>query len=270
MNYYSTLDVPTTASADDIKKAYRKLAKEHHPDTGGDGDKFKQITEAYNILSDVDKRRLVDRGIDPTAPGNGNYYNVNTGNLHDMFSHFSARFNQPRNRSINIGVEITLEEVLHGKTIDAQIGLPGGEHKIINISIPPGVTTGQQVKYRGMGDAIHTDVPAGDLYVNIIVRNHPIFERYNENIIYEKHISMWDAILGATIKIPTLNSDEELTIKVPAEAHSRTVLKCKGHGLPMLRNSTRGNLLVKIIIDTPTNLSDKHLEMITQLQKETT
>ncbi len=268
MNYYSTLNVPSTASADDIKKAYRKLAKTHHPDTGGDENKFKQITEAYNILSDHDKRRLVDRGIDPAAPGNGNYYNVNTGNLHDIFANFAEfQHKRPRNKSINIGVELTLEEVLTGKNFDANIGLPGREHKIINITMPTGVGAGQRVTFRELGDDSIPYAPPGDLIVSVFVHKHNTFTRDRETLFYEKHISVWDAILGTTITVPTLDQ-KELKLKVPAGTQANTVFKCKEHGLPMLNTTNRGNLLVRLTIDTPTNLSDKHLEMVNLLQKE--
>ncbi len=266
MNYYSTLNVSSAATAEDIKKSYRKLAKTHHPDAGGDETIFKKITEAYAILSDPDKRKLVDKGIDPTAPNTSNYYNVNTGNLNDIFSQFGFRYSQ-RNKSINIGVKITLEEVLTGKNIDATVGLQGGKQKIINITIPEGIATGQQVVFRGLGDTAIPNIAAGDLIVNVFIIKHAVFDREHKTLTYNKHISIWDAILGTIITVPTIDK-KELKIKVPAGTQHNTIFKCKGHGVPALHSTSRGNLLVKITIDTPINLSDKHLEMVNLLQKE--
>jgi DnaJ-class molecular chaperone len=159
-DYYQKLGLGRAASPDEIKKAYRSLAMKHHPDRGGDEKKFKEISEAYEILSDPEKKSMVDSGIDPAAANNGHNrpggspfdFHFNSGNFEDVFSQFGFHFNNRqvrRNKSININVELTLEDVLNGKEIDADIALPGQSHKTININIPPGIDDGQQVRYQG-------------------------------------------------------------------------------------------------------------------------
>ncbi len=272
MNYYSTLKIPKTASSDEIKKAYRKLAKEHHPDTGGDEDTFKKISEAYNILSDPAKRDLVDMGIDPNeapgaAPRRRSYTTADI--FRDMFGNDPYYRQTPRNSNIKVSVEITLEDVLTGKTLDAEVGLLNGEHKIVNIKIPAGVEHGQQIKFNKMGDTTIKEVPAGDLIVQVFIRPHRTFVRHGDTIACEKTISVWDAILGTTLKVTTLNKDE-LNIKIPPGTNTNKIFKCKGYGVPNVHTKVNGHLLVKIIVKIPTNLTDEQLETIKLLQKETT
>lgn len=279
MDYYSSLGLKRGASDDEIKKAYRKLAMKHHPDRGGDEKKFKEISMAYDALSDPEKKRIVDMGGDPNAqPGMGRGFNqgpfefhFGTENLNDIFGNFGFGFGGPRpmrrNKSLNINVEITLEDVLTGKDLTAEVTIPGGRSKMINIAIPPGIESGQQIKYQGMGDNSIPDLRPGDLIVNIYVKEHSVYKREGNSLIYEKNISVWEAILGTSIEIETLDK-KTLTITVPKGCQPETVLSCKGEGLPEMRSKFRGNLLIKIKIHVPRNLTTEQLDKIKKLQDE--
>jgi DnaJ-class molecular chaperone len=279
MDYYSTLGLNRGASADDIKKAYRSLAMKHHPDRGGDEKKFKEISQAYEFLTDPEKKQMIDQGMDPNNMNAGGFgqghpfeFHFNTNNLDEIFGRFGFGMGgfpgrqQRRNRSVNINVEIDLEEVLTGRNLDADISIPGGRRKAINISIPPGIDHGQQVRYRGMGDNSFSDVPAGDLLVNIFVRPHDVFERNGDSIICEKSVSIWDALLGTEISVTGLDR-KEFKVSIPPGTQPGTVLSCKGEGLPRLNSHLRGDLLIKIRIEIPRLLSPAQKHLIEQIKK---
>lgn len=272
MDYYSTLGVPRGASADEIKKAYRSMAMKHHPDRGGDEKKFKEISQAYEVLSDPQKKQMFDMGVDPNQQGGGGFnqgpfeFHFNTGNFDDIFGGFGfGQRPMRRNRSFSINVDVTLEDVLNGKEINAEIGLPGGKKKVVNISIPPGIETGQQIKYQGMGDASIPDVRAGDLIVNILVQPHRVYRRDGENLLYEEVITAWDAMLGRSIQITTIDN-KTLNITVPPGTQPETVLSCRGEGLPSMRTRQRGNLLIKIKVAIPKELTISQKTLIEELK----
>lgn len=284
MDYYSTLGVGKNATDDDIKKAYRKLAMKHHPDRGGDEATFKKISEAYDILSDPQKKQIVDLGGDPKNQGGGNYGNsFNQGpfefhfgggvppGMEDIFGRFGfgggfGRQPMRKNKTLNINIDITLEDVLSGKDINAEITIPGsGKHKMINIAIPAGIEHGQQIRYEGMGDDAIKELRPGDLIVNVNVRPHSRFRREHSDIVLEKSVTVWDAIIGSTLDIETLDG-KILTINVPQGTKHGTVLSCRGEGLPIMRSRNRGNLLIMIKVDMPKNLSESQLDKIKLLR----
>jgi len=277
-DYYSVLGINKSASPEEIKRAYRSMAMKHHPDRGGDESKFKQINEAYEILSDPDKKQMVDMGVDPKAQqqGHGGFqqgpfeFHFGSGNFEDVFSQFGFGFGgrrrqQQRNKTFNINVEVALEEVLTGKDISAEVAVPGGSRKTINISIPPGIQSGQQIRYQGLGDSSIAGVPPGDLIVNVHVRHHPVFRREGINIIVEKRITAWDAMLGVKTRINTLDG-KNLEITIPPGTQPDTVLSCRGEGLPSMRSKARGNLLIRITVEIPKNLSADQIRIIEGLR----
>jgi curved DNA-binding protein len=248
----------------------------HHPDRGGDEKKFKEIEEAYRTLSDPEKKRLVDAGVDPNSQNQGHNWNqgpfefhFGSDNIHDIFNQFGFGFNQRpmrRNKSLNITIDVALEDVLSGKEINAEVGIPGGKKKVINIQIPPGIDNGQQIKYSGMGDDSIPDLRAGDLIVNVRVRPHPVFRREGDALAIEKVISVWDAILGTNLNISTIDN-KIITITIPPGTQPETVLSCRGEGLPNMRTRQRGNLLMKIKIDIPRNLDAAQKNLIETIRK---
>jgi curved DNA-binding protein len=284
MDYYSTLGVNRNANQDEIKAAYRKLAMKHHPDRGGDEKRFKEISQAYDVLSDPKKKEIFDLGGDPTQQGNsfGNSFHQGPFEFHfgagnvppgmeDIFDRFGfgsgfGRKPMRKNKTLNITLNVTLEDVLHGKDVNAEINLPGTtKKKIINIAIPPGIESGQQIRYEGMGDTSISDMRPGDLLVNVNVLPHAVFRREGSNILIEKNISVWDAILGVNLDIQTLDG-KSLQIAVPVGTQTDTVLSCRSEGLPNVRTRTRGNLLIKIKVDIPRNLTVDQLSSIRKIK----
>ena len=275
MDYYSTLGLDRNASEDAIKKAYRKMAMQHHPDRGGDEKKFKEIEEAYRTLSDPQKKQMFDMGVDPNRqPNQGAYqrgpfeFHFNSADMGDIFSNFGfGNFQrQRRNKTIAITVEINLYEVLTGKDIDAEIALPNGKKKIINISVPPGIEDGQQIRYEGIGDSSIPNLRPGDLIVNIRVVNRTQFQRQGPNLTKEIKVSVWDAILGTAVDVSTIDN-KTLSINIPAGTQPDTVMSCRGEGLPVIRSHQRGNLLLKIKVEIPKNLSPSQKAFIEQIKK---
>ncbi len=277
MDYYSTLGINRNASQDEIKKAYRKMAMQHHPDRGGDEKKFKQISEAYEILSDPQKKQMVDMGVDPKNQhhGGGGFnqgpfeFHFGSGNFEDIFGNFGFggfRHHVQRNKTISLVVDLTLEDVLRGKDLDAEVIIPNGRKKIININIPAGIEEGQQIRYQGMGDNSIPNIPAGDLIVNVRVIPHRTYRREGDNIVVEKTVSAWEAMVGSKIDIETLDN-KRLEINVPAGSQPDTILSCRGEGLPNMRNRQRGHLLVKIKVQIPKIVENEKIDLIEKLKR---
>ena len=275
MNYYNTLGVGQNASDDEIKVAYRKMAMKHHPDRGGDEKKFKEIEEAYRTLSDPEKRRMIDMGVDPnsTAGQQGGFsqgpfeFHFGSDNFNDIFGAFGFGRPQRRNKSLSVMIAINLEDVLNGKDVNAEIGLPTGKKKLVNINIPPGVEDGQQIKYKGMGDHSMPDLPPGDLIVNIRINPHPVFQRENDMLLVKKTISVWDAILGTNLTINTIDK-KTLNILVPPGTQPDTMLSCKGEGMVNVRTRQRGNLLIKILVEIPRTLNQNSIDIVKDLKNK--
>ena len=270
MDYYNTLGISKSASEADIKAAYRKMAMKHHPDRGGDEKKFKEVTEAYETLSDPQKKQMLDMGVDPNAQhtsyrqGSPFEFHFNTGNFEDVFSNFGFGGRPVRkNKTLNVNIEVTLEDIFKGRVIDAEIGIPNGNKRLVNIEVPPGIENGQQIRYRGMGEHTLKDVAPGDLIVNIFVKEHPIFQRQGDMLMIKKFISPWDAMLGSDITIETIDK-KTLTIGIPAGTQPDTVLSCRGEGLTNMRTKVRGNLLIKIQIEIPKNLNSEQKTAVEQ------
>ncbi len=278
MDYYNTLGINKGASQDEIKKAYRKMAMKHHPDRGGDEKTFKKISEAYEILSDPQKKQMVDMGVDPNEQkqyanswGNAHPFEFHFGSapgMEDIFTQFGFGFGgrrMPRNKTFNVNVAITLEDVLTGKELSAEVGLPNGSKKFVNISIPAGIESGQQIRFQGMGDNSIKEVPPGDLIVNVTVLIHDKFRREHDQLIYDHKISVWDALLGSNLTLETLDK-KKIDITIPPGTQPETVLSCRGEGLPNMRNRVRGNLKIKISVDIPKTLTEEQKQYLFKIR----
>lgn len=260
-DYYKVLGINKTASAEEIKKAYRSLAMKHHPDRGGDEKKFQEIQEAYAHLGDPAKRSQYDNPRQFNGGFNENIFD-------DIFqANFFNFRGGPRNPNIQVTIDITLEDAFRGKNIDAEIGLSDGKTKLVSIDIPAGVEHGMQIKYRGMGESLHPRIPPGDLIVNVRILKHHVWERSGDNLVYEKTISAWDAIVGTDISLTTIDG-KHINISVPPGTQPETFLSCKGEGMPNMRSKQRGNLLIKIKVSIPKNLSKEQIEKIKGLKNE--
>jgi len=277
MDYYSTLGINRNASQEEIKKAYKKMSMQHHPDrTGGDDSKFKEINEAYQTLNDPQKKQMYDQygSTDPRQHQfrSGDFhFNFNgspfSGGMDEMFEQFfGGGFGQRQraNRPIQVAVDVTLEDVLNGKTMGMEIQLPTGRTKVVTVDIPVGVEHGQQIRYRGMGEQNNPNLPPGDLIITTRVRKHSIFDRYGDNIVCEIPINVLELITGTKTKIQTLDR-KSIEINIPKGTQPDTVLSCRGEGLPNMRTKQRGNLQIRIKGKIPT-LNTEQLNRIKDIK----
>jgi curved DNA-binding protein len=269
MDYYKVLGVQPSASQEEIKKAYRSLAMKHHPDRGGDPKKFQEIQEAYATLSDDQKRAEYDNP-NPFTGGQGGFSNHfgDDGIFSTFFGgpHFGFGFQQaPRNSNIGATVEMNLEDVMTGKQIDAEVTFRNGQRKLVSINIPAGIDDNIQIRYPGMGDHSQPKFPPGDLVVTVRVRPHHKFKREGVNLIFDHEVSVWEALLGSEMSVDTLDG-KTFTIGVPAGTQPDTMLSCRGEGLPHHKTGHRGNLLIRIKVKIPKNLTQEQKQLLEQVK----
>ena len=263
-DYYNTLGVAKQASADEIKRAYRKLASQHHPDKGGDTKKFQEIEEAYRTLSDPDKRAQYDN----PAPQEFNQFGGVPPGFEDIMSQmfggggspfgdmFGRRQQPPRNRTLNIQTQVTLEEAFSGKEMVANLTLPNGRDQILNIKIPKGIQDGVTLRLANVGDDNVPNAPRGDIHLTVGVRPHPIFSRQGDDLIRSLEVSAIDAMLGKSYQIETIDG-RLLEIKVPEGTQPGRILNAGMYGMPNMNdNRFVGRMLVKLDIRTPTDLTE--------------
>lgn len=259
MDYYQILGVSRTATQDEIKKAYRSLASKHHPDKGGDTAKFQEIQTAYATLSDPQKKAEYDNpqthfggfgGFDPHGFGGRNPFEDILNQFGAGGFHFRSAPPRQKNKSINVRVTVTLEEVITGKTVIGDIRLPSGRDQAIEFNIPKGVQNGDMIRYHGIGDDSIPNIPRGDIIVTVQELPHPTFVREGADIYCKKEISVFDAILGSKFTITTLDGTD-LEITVPTGTQPGTTMSCKGYGAIVRNSNNRGNLYIKIEVKIP-------------------
>jgi curved DNA-binding protein len=257
MNYYTVLGVQPTATPEQIKTAYRKLAIQHHPDQGGDAEKFKQVTEAYEVLRDAHKRAAYDHRSTRIHINAGDVFD----DLNNAFTFRQRQSQQPRNKNLSITVEIELEETLTDVSKTVSIKHTNGQRKFVNVTVPKGTVTGN-LKYRGLGDHSVADQPPGDLLVKIVTKPHAEYTLDGVDVKRSVTISVWEAILGTTVRIKTLNG-KMVQIHIPPGTQHGTVLNVPGHGIPKHRtNDVLGRMLLEILIKIPQNLTQEQLNSI--------
>jgi curved DNA-binding protein len=309
-DYYDTLGVARSASPEEIKKAFRKLARLHHPDVAKDkvtGEaKFKEINEAYEVLGDPEKRRKYDElganwqegGSGSSAPGNGNHSRTNsprgepdfefggTG-FSDFFESFfgggrSGFGAYPRSAGRTNGDEhafarqgqdveadllVTLEEALRGSLRKVTLRRPGHNGKpdrtdTYQVRIPPGVREGQRIRLAGQGETGLGGGSAGDLYMRVRLARHPDFSVREADLYCDLDLAPWEAVLGAQVRIPTL--DGPTSLRVPPGAAAGSQLRLRGLGLPR-EDRTRGDLYATVQIRTPGSVSAEERVLWEQL-----
>ena len=308
-DYYESLGVARTASDAEIKKAFRKLAREYHPDVAKDKkkaeEKFKEINEAYEVLSDPVKRKRYDelgpnwkQGAEFQAPpGWGNFggRGFRGGNVHGEEFEFSGTgfsdfFEQifgargrgagfrgrdfggagyeeeytERGRDIEGDIMVTLDEAMHGSVRTVNVR-HNSRNESYQVKIPAGVTEGQKLRVAGRGEAGAGGGEAGDLYLRVRLAKHPDFEVDDHNLIYEAALAPWEAVLGASISVPTL--DGRVNIKIPPGTQNGQKLRVRGRGLP-LRGEGHGDLIVVGRVEVPKNVSETERKLWEQLAKE--
>jgi curved DNA-binding protein len=285
-DYYEVLGVPRDASQDDIRRAYRKLAREYHPDLNADPDaedRFKELGEAYEVLSDPDKRGRYDRlgaqwRAQGAAPGNGDFedfferqgFDRDTGmEFGDgVFSEFFERLfgdggaprpsGPMRGRDIEAIIELSLEDALNG----ARRRLSLGDGHSVAVNMPAGVREGQRIRVAGQGAPGRDGAPAGDLYLLVRLKPHPRFRRQGDDLLVDVRVAPWEAAVGATVPVSTLTGTAQ--VRVPAGSSSGRRLRLRGRGLPA-GDGKRGDLYATVEIAVPKELSDEERELFEKL-----
>ena len=298
-DYYATLGVARDASEDDIKKAFRKLARKYHPDVAKDKkaaeEKFKEINEANEVLSDPVKRKKYDQlganwrdegGFQPppgwqggAGGGEHEFHFGGTGfsdffeqffsggsryvfpqEEHD-FGHARAAGGRPRRGSdIEGDILVTLEEAMHGTTrpISLQTQNPQTrqmETHSFQVRIPPGATDGRRIRVPGQGEPGRGGGAAGDLYLRVRHAAHPDFHTQEADVYHELDVAPWEAVLGAEIVVPTL--DGSIRLRIPPGAENGQKMRVRGRGLPKGKTGERGDFYVIITVHLPAKLTDE-------------
>jgi len=259
MDYYSRLGVNKSASPEELKRAYKKLAMQHHPDRGGDQKTFQEINEAYDTLKDPAKRQQYD------APKQTSYSNRQEMNMNDFFNMFGQR--SVKNSDVKVRINLTLEEVMQGKDLIASYRLRNGQQIDANIRIHAGVEDGEVIRYGGLGDNAYTQLPRGDLLVQVRTMSHRHFKREGAHLHTTADVNIFDLILGTEIVIEKLTGGP-LNVKIPKGTDPGTVLSVHGYGLPSNRRGRPGNLYVKIKAKTPKIVNQSILEKVKDLNDE--
>ena len=347
-DYYEILGVDKQVSEKDLKKAYRRVAMKHHPDRNpGDTaaeDKFKEASEAYEVLSDSQKRAAYDQyghdGVDPQMGGGGAGFNNFSDIFGDVFGDIfggasgggrGGRGGPQRGSDLQYTLQIDLEQAVKGTT--AKIRVPtlvackpcdgkgaksgskpeacstcGGvgqvrmqqgffavqqacpncrgqgtiikdpcnschgqgrveESKTLSVKVPAGVDTGDRIRLSGEGEAGMAGGPVGDLYVQVSVKKHDIFERDGADLYCEVPVNFVDAVLGGELEVPTL--DGRVKLKVPSETQTGKLFRLRGKGVTPVRGGAKGDLLCRVVIETPVNLSVKQKDILREFQSAT-
>lgn len=348
-DYYEVLGVDKNISEKDLKKAYRRVAMKYHPDRNPNDkaaeEKFKEASEAYEILSDSQKRAAYDQyghdGVNPQMGGGGAGFNNFSDIFGDVFGDIfggasgggrgRGRGGPQRGADLQYTLRVDLEQAVKGTT--AKIRVPtlmvckkcdgtgskegskpvtcstcGGvgqvrmqqgffsvqqtcptchgqgtiisdpcdachgqgrveESKTLSVKVPAGVDTGDRIRLSGEGEAGAANGPAGDLYVQISVNEHEIFERDGANLYCEVPVDFADAVLGGELEVPTL--DGRVKLKVPAETQSGKLFRLRGKGVTPVRGGAKGDLMCRVVIETPVNLTKKQKEILQEFQAAT-
>lgn len=340
-DYYEVLGVAKGATEQELKTAYRRVAMKHHPDRNPDNkeseDKFKEASEAYEVLSDSNKRAAYDQyghaGVDGAAGmggagGFGNFSDIFGDVFGDIFGGAGGRGGPSRGADLRYTLDLTLEDAVKGTSVkikvptlvacdtcDSSGAKPGtkptgcstcgghgqvrmqqgffsvqqtcptcrGKGKIISdpcntchgqgrveetktlsVKVPPGVDTGDRIRLAGEGEGGLDGGPAGDLYVQVSVKEHEFFQRDGTNLYCEVPFSMIDACLGGELEVPTL--DGRVKLKVPEGTQTGKLFRLRGKGVTSVRGGAPGDLLCRVVVETPVNLTAKQKELLRELQ----
>lgn len=249
-NHYETLGVNSNATQDEIKKAFRALAKQHHPDAGGNQQKFQIISAAYEVLSDPKKRAEYDQSL------NRSNIHINTTNFEDIFgpnSPFSEIFGYTKrikNKDLSIKCNISLLDAYQGKQLEARYTLPSGKPETVMIDIPPGITHGTTIRYHNYGDDTIPNIPRGNLNVTVFVNEDPTYKRINDDLYSVVEINSIEAIIGCTKEIQTI-TNQKLTLKIKPGTQNGDEYENKNEGFVNVQTKKRGKFIVIVKIVTP-------------------
>lgn len=294
------------ATADDIKKAFRKLAREHHPDAGGDEAKFKEINEAYEVLSDPEKREMYDQYGSASAqhmPYGGAQYDgaasysdfsssswadildamrgrssgaSRTGGFSDfadfgdMFSGFGNVYSSARDgQDVNATLEVSFEDAFNGATKKITIDIPQRGQETLDIKIPAGARDGGRLRLKGKGTPGQNGGQNGDLLIETKIAPHPLYKRDKSDVLMEVPISVSEAALGTSIIVPAPDGSQ-LKVKVPEGTQDGTTLSLAGKGAPSLKAGEKpGALKLELKVKVPTAMNDAQRKAMEELAAAT-
>lgn len=283
-DYYQILGVKKDASEEEVKKAFRKLAHTYHPDkSGGDEAKFKEVSEAYSVLSDKKKRQQYDaygsagaggfqggsQGFNPNDFGFdfSGFQGQGFGgeDLSDILSSIFGGRRMRRGRDVAVDIELSFQESIFGVERKIEINSKLVKQKEVSITVPAGIDDGQMVRLTGMGETLEGG-QAGDLYVKIHVRKHPYLRKEGYNLLMDLIVKLTEALLGGERAIGTL--DGEITLKIPAGTKHGTILRVKDRGVPMDGSKKRGDLYVRVSVQIPEKLNKEAKKAVEELKKQ--
>ena len=262
MNYYELLQIDKSASQAEIKKAYRKLAKQYHPDTvEGDESSFKEIVTAYEVLSDENRKRKYDIELGYRYSDNpfDSWFRNGEGSFSDMFN--DAFGSSSKGRDVTVRMSITLEESYHGTQRRVDIGSTK-----LNVNIPKGVYEGMKLKISGKGQPhpVNSSAPKGDLILIINIKYDDRIILNGNDIYVDVDVSFYDMILGTEIEIKT--PFYKIKVNVPPNSQNNKILRISGKGFPIYSMNTYGNLMVKLNAFNPP-LKDSQIELIKKIKE---
>ncbi len=290
-DYYKILGVNRSADEKAIKQAYRRLARKYHPDVSkakGTAERFKEVSEAYEVLSDPDKRKRYDNlgpnwqryaqaGAEPfegfrvhDLGGFSDFFRTIFGDLgvreEDPFAEFRQEtgrgvgFRAARGANAEAAVEVSLEEAYHGSPKSFTV-----DGRRLEVKIPAGVETGSRVRVSGAAPSALAGTNRGDLYLMVTVRPHPLFERKGDDLYLELPLTVPEAALGAEIRVPTLKG--AISMKIPPETSSGKTFRLPGYGMPHLKGGGAGDQYVKAKIVLPSELSAREKALLEEWRR---
>jgi curved DNA-binding protein len=304
-DYYQILGVSRDATTEEIKKAYRKLAMKYHPDKAkGDKkqaeEKFKQISEAYAVLSNPEKKKEYDKFGSQAFRAKFSQEDIFRGfDFNEIFDFgisdnifsrifgglgggrprgrtrifryggpegFQAQVQPPKGQDLQVEMPITLHEMAFGTEKLVSFSHDGQLEKI-SVKIPPGTLPGKRLRLTGKGNPSPMGGPPGDLYVKLKEVEHPVFKREGNDLFVDRRIKFTEATLGTKVTVPTLDG-KTMSLKVPPGTQSHTKMRLKNYGLPAANGKSRGDQLVRIIVETPADLTKKQKTLLEELAKE--
>ena len=295
-DYYEILGVARTATPEEIRSAFRKKSREYHPDVAKDkvqgAEKFKEVNEAYEVLSDPAKRAKYDQ-MGREVPGGGfawqgapggagapdrEEFHYGVTGYSDFFEHLfggmggeggfrgpSGRRMARRGSDIEGDLMVTLEEVLKGSTREVTLQRGGGRTETYRVKVPAGVREGQRIRLAGKGEAGRSGGGSGDLYLRVRLARHPDLRVEGTDLYADLEVAAWEAVLGASVPVPTL--DGAVTLKVPSGSTAGQKLRLRGQGLPR-EDGSRGDLYAVLEIVVPAEVGAEEKKLWEKLAQE--